>query len=357
MNFRTRKWLVVLPLLIAAACGRQPAQLTEQEKHNVSKLTENLKTHCVGRYLIDMPPDVLVSGDARVQGVMIDSAAMSHEAYLQEIANRKAELRGTKSIDPYPFLYADDEVDRPDTHYFIHRGDTHADPGNRVFEAYKWDHGYRFKLGIEGSDFLHPDQTKDPLVQQIPVKNDVPEKTRLIFDLVKRLRWRAEDEIPSEPGLCFPTAFLPGKAGEKEVAGAQFVLGSNRDVSIGIESDSGIRESNTLLQRGDQIDAGLKSIKGGRTIRKGKVALQGIDAEEWLIAGETDLGVPGSMFTLEANSMTSGAQSPLLTLDFYTGSPNAFMQDRIKAASMSESEAIALWDIVSRTLRPRPNAF
>jgi hypothetical protein len=98
-------------------------------------------------------------------------------------------------------------------------------------------------------------------------------------------------------------------------------------------------------------------MKGGRTIRKGKVALQGIDAEEWLIAGETDLGVPGSMFTLEANSMTSGAQSPLLTMDLNTGSPNAFMHDRLKAASMSEGEAVALWDVVSRTLRPRPNAF
>ncbi len=356
MNFCASKWLVVLPLLIAAACGRQPAQLTELEKHNVSKLTENLTTHCVGRYLIDMPPDVLVTGDASVQGVMIDSAKMSHEAYLQEIANRKAELRATKSIDPYPFLYADDEVEGPDTHYFIHRGDKHADPGNRILEAYKWDHGYRFKLGIEGSDFLHPDQTKDPLVQQIPVKNDVPEKTRLIFDLVKRLRWRAEDEIPSEPGLCFPTAFLPGKAGDKEDMVAQFVLASNRDVALNFESDSGIRESSTLLQRGDQINADLRAI-GGRTIRKGPVALQGIDAEEWLFSVKTDLGVPGNKFTLEANSMTGGAQSPLLTLDLYTGSPNAFMQDRITAASMSEGEAIALWDVVSRTLRPRPNAF
>jgi hypothetical protein len=44
-------------------------------------------------------------------------------------------------------------------------------------------------------------------------------------------------------------------------------------------------------------------------------------------------------------------------LDLYTGSPNAFMQDRIKAASVSESEALAIWDIVSRTLRPRPNGF
>ncbi|MCR1769728.1 T6SS immunity protein Tli4 family protein [Burkholderia glumae] len=356
MNFRASKWLVALPLLIAAACGRQPAQLTELEKHNVSKLTENLTTHCVGRYLIDMPPDVLVTGDATVLGVQIESQEMSHEAYLREVANRKAELRRMKSIDAYPYLYADDVVDGPDTHYFIYRGNLSDGPANRVFEAYKWDHGYRFKFGIEGHDYFHPDQTYKPYIQDMSVKNDVPEKTSRVFDLVKRLRWRAEDEIPSEPGLCFPTAFLPGKAGEKEVAGTQFVLGGNRDVSIGIESNSGIRESNTLLQRGEEINRDLKSI-GGRTIRKGIVALQGINAEEWLFTGKTDSGVQGTKCLLEANSMTSSAQSPLLTLDLDAGSTNAFMQDRITAASMSEGEAIALWDVVSRTLRPRPNAF
>ena len=356
MTIRATIWLFLFPLLLVAACGRQSAPLTEQEKHNVSKLTENLKTHCVGRYLIDMPADVLVSGDATVQDVRIEPEAMSHEAYLQAIANRKAELRATKSIDPYPFLYADADVDGADTHYFIYRGNLSDGPGRRVFEAYKWDHGYRFKLGTDGSDYLHPDQTYKPYIQDMSVKNEVPAKTTLIFDLVKRLRWRAEDEIPSEPGLCFSTAFLPGKAGDKEDVVAQFVLASNRDVALDLETDSGIRESNTLLQRGDQINADLKAI-GGQTIRKGTVELQGINAEEWLFAIKTDLGVPGNRFTLEANSMTSGAQSPLLILDLQTGSPNAFMQDRIKAASMSEGEAVALWDVVSRTLRPRPNGF
>ncbi|MCP3720898.1 T6SS immunity protein Tli4 family protein [Paraburkholderia sp. CNPSo 3281] len=195
-----------------------------------------------------------------------------------------------------------------------------------------------------------------PIVQQIKIKNDVPKKTQLIFDLVKRLRWRSEDDIPAEPGICFLGAFLPGKATDKEDVGTQFVFPNNRDVSIGIGSDSGIRESNTLLQRGAEISRDLNAI-GGRTVRKGSVKLEGIDAEEWLLTGKTDLGVQGTKCLLEANSTTSDAQSPLLTLEMNTGSPNAFMQDRIKAASMSESEAGAVWDIVSRTLRPRPNGF
>lgn len=167
MNIRQSAWLFILPLLITIACGRQPAQLNEEEKHSVIDLTKALRTRCVGRFLIDMPADSLVSGGAIVQGVRIEPVAMSHEAYVKEIASRRSELKATKSIDEYPFLYADDEVDGPDTHYFVYRGNLSDGPANRVLEAYKWDHGYRFKLGIEGSDYLHPDQTAKPYIQAL----------------------------------------------------------------------------------------------------------------------------------------------------------------------------------------------
>ena len=322
----------------------------------MTEMTKNMKTHCVGRYLIDMPDDVLMVGGATVKGVMIKPTAMSHEAYLQEIADRKAELRVTKSRDQHPFLYADDEIDGQDTHYFIHRENPGYGPAYRAFESYKWDHGYRFKLEIDGYDYLHPDQTDKPSTQALDVKNEVPEKTALVFDLVKRLRWRADDDIPAEPGLCFLGAFLSGKAGDDEYAWAQFVPTQNRDVSIGIGSNSGIQESNTLLQRAGEINLGLIAV-GGWTLRKGVVKLPGIDAEEWLFTGKTSSDVRGTKCLLEANSRTSNAQAPLLTLHLDSGSSNAFMQDEIEAASMSEAEAVALWDSVSRTLRPRPNAF
>jgi hypothetical protein len=39
------------------------------------------------------------------------------------------------------------------------------------------------------------------------------------------------------------------------------------------------------------------------------------------------------------------------------GTFNSFTVGSLEKASLTEGEAIALWDIVSRTLRPRPNAF
>jgi len=356
MTISRSPWFLAVLLLIFTACTRQPTPLTDQEKKIVSEMTNNLRSQCIGRYVLAIPTDTLVSGGATVDDVKIESESMTQDEYLHEIGKRKAELRGVKSIDAYPFLYSDDAVDGQNTHYFIHRGDAGGDPGNRLIEAYKWDRGYRFKLSVEGSDFLHPDQTQDPIVRQIPIKNDVPEKRQLVFDLVKRLHGRADDFIPSEPGLCFRGAFLSGGPADKEYVWAQFVLARNRDVSIGIMTDSSVVEPRSLLERADEINNDLKAIDG-RTIRKGIVALQGISAEEWIFTGKSDSGVQGIKCLLEANSKTGGATSPALQLNLEAGSNNAFMQDRIAVTSMRESEAVALWDVISRTLRPRPNGL
>ncbi|WP_224788927.1 T6SS immunity protein Tli4 family protein [Pandoraea terrae] len=54
----------------------------------------------------------------------------------------------------------------------------------------------------------------------------------------------------------------------------------------------------------------------------------------------------------------SGVGSPYLLLDFRNGYPNYLAEsDSIKQASLTEGEAVALWDVISRTLRPRPHGF
>jgi hypothetical protein len=332
--------------------------LTEQEKQTVNELTAKLTTHCVGRYQIDVPADVLVAGNAQVAGVDVDSKAMPLEEYRNEIAARQTELRDIKSADGYPFLYADGEASGKDTRYFIYRGKANDDPGRRYIEAYKWDLGYRIKLTIEGHDFTHPDQTSDPIVQQFSVRNDTPAKTRLVLNLIERVRGRQENDVPTEPGLCFTGGFLSGKAGEKEEVTTLFVPAANRDVTIVLESGTGRHDTRSLLQRRDEIEPVLSSLPGARTIRKGKLSLDGINADEWLMTLPSDLGAIGNKFMLEANTTTDIVQAPFISVTLETAEPNAFFEKyKLDKASLTEGEAVALWDAVSRTLRPRPNAY
>jgi hypothetical protein len=62
---------------------------------------------------------------------------------------------------------------------------------------------------------------------------------------------------------------------------------------------------------------------------------------------------------LEANSKIGSAQTPLVILSMDNGGlpPESDGNRSLSQASLTEDEAVALWDAVSRTLRPRPNGF
>ncbi|WP_087669161.1 T6SS immunity protein Tli4 family protein [Caballeronia humi] len=168
----------------------------------------------------------------------------------------------------------------------------------------------------------------------------------------------ADDDIPTEPGVCFLNGFLPGKATDQENVYAGFVLRDKPDVSFVLQTDSNIREQTTLLQRGTSVNQALKQ-RDGRTIRKGHVALAGMQAEEWLAEGMTTAAIRGHHFGMEANSKTGSAQSPLISLEMDNGGipPDDDPEHRAVKASLTEGEAVGLWDAISRTLRTRPNAF
>jgi hypothetical protein len=79
----------------------------------------------------------------------------------------------------------------------------------------------------------------------------------------------------------------------------------------------------------------------------------------------------GQYFTFEANSKKGSAETPLLNVDFFNGDredPSAPAEDDLmrilppklpplSKASLSEAEAVDLWDKTTATLRPRPGAF
>ena len=357
-----------LRLLCAAAClalslggcHRTPP-LTPQEQTIVNALTANLKTRCVGRYLIDVPADALAFPTTKLQGVTVETQAMSQADYQKAMEAHANELKATKSPSGYQYLYLDTEIEGiPTSRYFLSLGDpTAMTDAERVIEAYKWDRGYQFKMRIEASDASKSVYFKDdPSVRDDPIMTDVRANGQLVVSLLDRVRGRADDEIPTEPGVCFAGGFLPG-AGDiryREDASVQFVLKDHTDVSFDLDTDTGIQEPNTLLERGGDIHAMLWQ-NDGHTIRKGVVDFHGMQAEEWVAEQKSPDGVLSTYATLEANSKAGSAKAPFVNLTMSTGEGNRVLQSKIDKASLTESEAAALWDAVSRTLRPRPNGF
>lgn len=189
--------------------------------------------------------------------------------------------------------------------------------------------------------------------------NNLPAKAQLVVSLLSRAHGRADDDIPTDPGVCFQGGFLAGPQWGSEDVDTDFVLSDRHDVSFDLKTDTDVHDETTLLQRGKDINAALAHDPHGKTVRKGDVSLQGMHAEEWLIKGTTDLRVPGFMFSMEANSLPNKENKPVVMLDMGVGAPSPLTGNlrTIDKASLDENESIGLWDAVSRTLRPRPNAF
>ncbi|SAL33090.1 T6SS immunity protein Tli4 family protein [Caballeronia humi] len=365
MNLRRLVQIAPLLLLIAA-CSKNPLPLTQPEKQTMTELTASLKTRCVGRYLIDMPSDALSTGSATIQGVTFEATSMTNETFEQEMTARETELKSKVNRHGYRVLYDYGQISNtPHSRYFVALRDVDDTADlSRAIEAYKWDAGYQLKLRIEASDWVHSEYKKK--VQGTPYAvpdmslNDVPEKTNLVMDLIRKVRGRADDEIPAEPGVCFLGGFLPRKAANGEDISVLFAMKDRTDAFFTLQTNTDLRElpRDTLLNRLPDIRSKIKDPNAnGRIIRSGTVQVGGIKAEELLLSGTTTARIAGHVFTLEANTATSGSMTPYLVLDMGNGSINTFARNGIQKASLTDGEAIALWDTVSRTLRPRPNGF
>ncbi len=344
--------------------------MTEQEQRTVTELTANMKTRCVGRYLIDLPADVQTSGSATLQGVQVSTQKMTQQEFAREMQQREAELQAIKHLDGYLFFYGDSEtyvsksstiaIRKQGIWYFIHMGDIDEAPSHRSIEVYKWDRGYRVKLEISGADYRHDSTLSALSLSQLKPEqiNDVGQKLSNTLDLARAFSGLAGDDIPTGPGVCFEGGFIAKAASDAERVATIFRLKDHPDVKTLIITDSGHDEDTTLLQRGDEIDAQREERKG-RIIRKGRVDLPGLSQpEELLMSGITNSQIEGHHFALEANSRTSNAKTPLFMLDMDNGlfPYNTPPAERTKA-SLAEGEAVALWDAVSRSLRVRPGAM
>jgi Tle cognate immunity protein 4 C-terminal domain/Tle cognate immunity protein 4 N-terminal domain len=355
--------------------GCQPSlpPLTPQEHVTMQTLTHAMTPRCIGRYVIDLPAGMVPSGwgGLKAQDVNIEVAPMNESLFRWRYEQREAELRAA---------YLDAHPDQPVLKEIIplrgaiggifNRSENGGSNGARTLELHAWRNGYAIKMWVDAADFTsYPEYKNDAIVNQMTVKNDIAPKQGLLIDMVSRTRGRTDNEMPGEQGLCFHGGFLQGPATDEENLDMSYVFTDMPDVSLSIANNSNITEDNTLLDRSKDIEANERN-SDGHTLRKGKRKSHGgIAFEEWLSAGTTDEHVKGHLFSLEANSRIGSALTPLLVIDFHNGQRTGVPDKRppgslpldspppLAKASLTEGEAVALWDAITNTLRARANGF
>ena len=325
----------------------------------INHLTDKMQTHCVGRYIIDLPRELQIAGSIEVNDVKITSKQQDLRSFKAMLVRREFKLRETRSRDKYPFLYKEGQGESENTRYFISRGRADKDPNFRKIEAYKWDNGYSITLEIDADDYTYPDRTSDPLVKKMGIRNEVPTKLAYVLSFLNRVQGRSDDKIPAEAGVCFSGGFMKGEAAkiaETENVSLSYAILRNPDTIFSIYTYTDMRLDTTLLER-SKIGVEHLLLYNIKILRKGVVDLPDLPAEELLVSTKTIMGTPGHYLALEANAQTSSTESPLVIVNLKTGISNMALEEHPESSSLSDNEVVALWDAVTRTLRPRPNGF
>jgi hypothetical protein len=347
-------------------CAPKSPPLTQSEKKHMHTLTADMNTRCVGRYLIDLPKSMTLNDQYRVviEDVLVTITPTDSRQFAYQIDQRELNLRSMTLFgqDDVPFLKKIERLPELYTGIVFNRAESQggADFG-RTLELHGFKNGYYIRMDINATDSTDPKYQGHPRIRYY--ETDTDKKLQHLLNLFSRTRGRKDDEVPTTQGTCVPNGFISGPATDREDMGVAYELAE--DVWLGFESDGRISGTTTLLDRAEDIEWGLKENEG-RTVRKGsRKAMGGLKFDEWLSALRTNDHVMGHLFMLEANSKIGGAKSPLLNIDLHIGlraprperpydSPEP---PAIEKASLSEAEAVALWDAITSTLRPRPGAF
>jgi hypothetical protein len=323
-----------------------------RDSAEAANMTETMKTVCVGRHLVDVPAQAVVSmSDARIDGFAIQTTEESEAAFQKRLAGREAEI-GTARIG----------VDGRGPGGMIESHDLRI-PGmvGRTFVfGHTRSHGFERGQRVDGEwmsaeSHAHIGNPSFSLSAKYVQESDA----RVAEALLAQLRLRTENEIPATPGFCIWRAVfaepLPVRKAEHSVM--HLGLPGHPDLELTLVSLPGGGSEPDLLARSAQTEAsmGADLLLRMTKLRAGRLSINGIDGEELVVrAREFNLTTTYGL-NWESRGAADNSLQPYLLLELQTG-----LNDRPGGepvdTSLHEDALLSLWDSIASGIRLRPAA-
>lgn len=366
-SLHPRHRLVFVLAVLLTACQPKAIPMTPEEQQRIEALTANMTTRCVGRYLVDMPERFVLSSESTtvIEGVKVAVRPMDERLFEMSLKGRHAELQREKIIGrDIPSLLSAMEI-KGQQGLAFNRSRSRESAMLRTLEVFAWKDGYYLNLQVDAQDvslaykkFANDTRT-----------TDTPEKLAHLLKIFDRVSGRKDTEVPTAPGLCIPNGFVAGAERKGQETDAVYHLVDAPDVWFGFGSSDAIKEKTTLFDRTPDVERAMKD-GGSKTLRKDKRTLHGQTYEEWLFINTPEQDdVRGSNFLMHGNELRTDPAQPFIEFKLHNGNripvPDLTMVEKdrlglfkpLPKATLSDAEALAIWDKVSATLRPRPRAF
>jgi hypothetical protein len=327
----------------------------------IAALFEKTKPVCFSRFMIDLPVNakviwgpLMLPHETKVypgQGGMIRAAI--HDK-VDEITCEKHNTEPSMLIGTF-------DSANPDSKIVVGYENTLNDGGAQFFSYIRLGKtGFMQSIPSKG---LFVTDKNDPWGIRMD-KNAYKPVVEDLRDIASRFRPRAEDEIPTDPGVCIEGGFLSaGLDYRMELVSIGFRFPEYPDVSFSVRtwSTDDPSEEDTLasaLARGRK-QAGLMGLgelyAKIRTLRQGERVIGPWEGGEALGRKPgVDGGPSVHEFLFRSQGVGKDLLRPRVNIDLYTGVNDSEHSDRTLKPSLADEEVVALWDKLTSSIRVKP---
>lgn len=345
MNVRIRFCATVVAALVGAGCGSNQEDFQTVPPH----LIESMKTHCAGRFLIDLPASFRLTHSGTV-GVGDATFYFGHGTDFSTVDVSVVADRITPGIFEAGVAQRMEELTRATNHAtdgpMLVGSETWGDTGIRLL---------RYASSVISDAKVHELHL---LVGEAHVAMSTTAfQESQARDADARLQAMATRVAPvgdpqnAPPGTCLgPVVVDAGSDYEELELAFRATDAVHADIRFRISLNTlpQADDEPSLIARGESNLTGL-GVKW-KTLNKGERPLAGMRGEQWLGAFE-DRGASQHGFYAETDLRTAAPGQPRLMLEMFTGGERDSGEP--VAASLSDGQAVSLWTLILDSLRFR----
>jgi hypothetical protein len=320
-----------------------------RDRSEVAKMTDNMKTVCVGRYLVDVPAlaEVEFSG-SMLDGFDILTVEESEEAFRERIAERESAI-STRQADP---------ATKTEGGMVTARDLRNSGMIGRTFiygrsRSYMMDGDRRlYSESVSVESHAHMDGVSISLSANTTKETRAAEAEALLA----RIQLRGADEVPTVPGFCIWRAVfadpLPPHSNEHIVM--HLGLPRHPDLGLNLASLAGAHPGPSLLARTAETDASTSPdvLLRLTKLREGKRNINGVYGEELLLRAREYNFTTTYGFNWEAHGKPDDPSTPFLSLELRTGISERSGGKPVDT-SLHEDALLELWNSIASSIRLR----
>jgi len=322
--------------LCAAMFGSGGTSASEQTMSGTD--FERSVTHCVGRFLIDLPAEAeYVGGSYDYAFSTIERQPMELDQFRKEVESFEKRLKETRHKSGSTLLL---------------KGTTPSE-SSRVFGY--WDgKNQQVEVDISGFRWLNGQR-------YLLRKSADPDKMEMAVALmeitISKLQERGASP-PTMPGFCVEQAiFADGGLSDNESLNIRYRLKNHSDivVDLAINLNAGAPPDPLLSRKPGMFSAlGIlgATLGGIRNIKEGTRTIGEHPGQEWLMKAPNDQGQKAHLFTWEAPGLQGDELHPQIRIDLQSGNFDGGIEP--KPISLSDKQMLELWDQILGSLRLRP---